>query len=240
MEPKSAKSILVSIVALYGSQGLPMDAEQSGSGVGKDEVARILREKHGFIHLKFADALRDRFYDIYDLPLNMKGDKGFELSTFSPEVDYPEMQWMDSKTVNENMIAFAEVERKRNPLVFVQHLARDIVMLSTFHKHPHLKLCVSDMRQFNEYCFLDSLGASFWEIQRANPSRPKQALDGQLLEIMRNRSSIAIANNGNIEDLYNPVYAASASINSCPTEYCQAILKGWLNRSPHKSQGVTQ
>lgn len=246
------KSTSVLIVALYGSQGLPLsETEQSGSGVGKDEVARILCQEHGFIRLKFADALRDMFYDAFGLPLDMKGNKEFELSTFGPEADhpemqYPEMQWMDDKTVNENMIAFAEIERKKNQAVFIQRLALDIALLSQFHRRETLKFCVSDVRQFNEYCFLFSLGANFWEIQRANPSRPKQALDGQLLELLRLGNSPAIANDGSIADLGISVSAALTGPysghyrRSRPIEFCLATLKGWLNLPPHKSQGIVK
>lgn len=175
------------IICLTGSEGKIVTEVQSGSGVGKDEVAKILFQDYGFIHLKFASSLRNFVYEKYGFDKNFMGDKAYEYNEKIRLGSYPYYY-----SIQDLLIISSEVEREKDPYIWIRGVVEEI------RKEPRIHYVISDLRQWNEASVLKLIfDAEIWEVVRSNPSKPRQKLDCKLIGL-ENR---LIYNNGNLQDL---------------------------------------
>lgn len=243
----------VKVVGVIGSQGRSFqNSWQSGSGVGKDTLADCLVSNYEYVHLKFADSLRDLFYEDFKLPENKKRNKVFEFS-IPQENQYVansnsercfllnanNFNRLDhSKTINENLINYAAILREDNPNIFVVSMLQKIIKVINSSKEEYIGIVISDMRQFNEYQLLKSLNGTQIEVWRNSALREKQSLDCQLLEF----TDCYVQNNDTIEYLSDyiksDIFLSKEGDFSEINEYrINHLLKGYLNEYPFNSQG---
>lgn len=219
----------IQVVALIGSQGMLSHIPgQSGSGVGKDEVAKILVNHHGYVHLKFADELRRKFYERFSLPVEVMGDKEFEGSYYLS----------DYKTITDLMIEFAASERAKDKDIFVKELLKTLIRTVAIHKvsihHTEtLKVVISDLRQFNEWLMISALRGQVVEVIRDKPSRSRQKLDCQLLAL----NDFRLVNNQDLDALIEVVRRQEGHwVPSCTASHLDTIYRGYMGLSPFRNQ----
>lgn len=251
MEPNRIMLKRLKVIGIVGSQGEGVfDPHQSGSGVGKDSLGEALSTVYGYKVLKFATCLRNLFYSDYGLPVEKKGVKTFEFnpvdtpyhlsntSDFYFELVSAGLETIDpDKNVNSYMIDYASVLRAINPDYFVKEFLVRLDDLVQTTKGEELKIAITDLRQFNEWLMLRSLGGTQIHIWRAKSLRERQNLDCQLLAF----NDINISNNRSLESLYDLVRGDSFRIKekdlTCVNpEILPFIIKGYCNQYPFNSQ----
>ena len=242
---------VVKIIGITGSQGNPpLNPNQSGSGVGKDTLADMLASHYGYKHIKFANSLRDLFYEDFGLPSQKKRNKTFEfgypdkeyqLQKSSPR--YVQLfnegftELVDDLILNESLIEYAGILRSYNSNIFVIETLKSIIQTVKNSKKPYVKIVLSDVRQFNEFLLLKAMSGTVLEIWRTVALRDRQALDCQLLAF----TDLYIHNNRTIESLSKYVAGQSFSIREnnfqkTSLEKLEFLLKGYLNEFPFNSQ----
>jgi hypothetical protein len=198
------------IILLTGSEGLPISCNtQSGSGVGKDEVAGIL-EEFGYVHLKFAESLRDLVYTKYNLDNSQRCNKEYELNHTVRNEDYiilytnargntkssSYLTGFKEHTVQELLILEGKEEVTKNPYVFIESVVGKIHRL--WIENPDVNIVISDLRQWTEASVFKTIfKATIWDVQRKTPTRERQRLDG----ILVGAYDQVIYNNNTLDDL---------------------------------------
>ncbi len=126
------------------------------AGVGKTEVAKYLVLKHGFIHLKFAEGLKDMLRALGLGERSIEGDLKERKSTL-----------LCGKTPRHAMITLG-TEWGRNCIgedLWANVLQRKIEILMRLYGDG-LKVVVDDCRFLNEGTMLRDMGAKIWRIRR--------------------------------------------------------------------------
>jgi len=164
------------IVALFGSPG-----------AGKDTVAKILIEEHGYRRVAFADKVRDLTYELNPHIFSRDVCLQVVVDTYG---------WDITKR---------EIDEVRRWLERVgdgcrEVLGADLWIMATWHDIIQCgNVVITDLRKENEYISLRDIGAKFWFITRNDCE--KRPFD----EWKPEWANATIENNGTIDELREKV-----------------------------------
>jgi hypothetical protein len=182
------------LIALYG-----------GQGAGKDTVANILIQYHGFIKLSFAQVLKDAVATIFSWPRDLlEGDT--EYSREWREIIDP--YWAEKTGIHDfsprKALQYIGTDLFRN------HFCQDIWLhilekkyLEIKKAQPNAKFVITDCRFANEYKMLQNLDCIFIKINRENQTIHCTHCSEQDWHKFTYFS--CIDNNGSIADLHTQV-----------------------------------
>jgi hypothetical protein len=160
---------------------------------GKDTVANILVEKHGYTRVAFADPIRKLLYEMD--PLIPKGyGEGV--------INYRLQDLVDSYGWDKAKVEFPEVRRLLQELgVGARKLFGDTFWINEalYHVAPDDKVVVSDVRFENEAQWIQEFKGQIWRVKRMGTSAvndhvSESDLDGYPVDQI-------FLNNGSVEDL---------------------------------------
>ena len=167
---------------------------------GKDSVANLLEEEHGYRRFAFADALKEMVAAHTGIPVSMfhSQQKDTAISSISP------------KTYRDLLIEIADQKRAVDPDIFSRIVGTQIIESGSD------RVVISDWRYRREESFLRSfLDPAIYQIRRARVVRatvkPSETpiehdLDGEPIDIV-------IPNNGSISDLRDAIHSAFSLIH---------------------------
>jgi hypothetical protein len=158
---------------------------------GKDTVANILVEKHGYTRVAFADPIRKLLYEMD--PLVPHEDN---------EISYRLQDLVDSYGWDKAKVEFPEVRRLLQELgVGARKLFGDTFWINEalFDVAPDDKVVVSDVRFENEAQWIQDFKGQIWRVKRmgtgaVNGHVSESDLDGYPVDQI-------FLNNGSVEDL---------------------------------------
>lgn len=161
---------------------------------GKDSIAAILVQKHGFRQIALATAIRKMLLDLNPWLRDDWG--GFNQLRWMYE-DY-RGDWDKIKAASQEavdlMIRLGQSARDT--------IGKDVWIAAAFPQGYNAErdgnIVISDIRQPNEVEFLYSWGGELWYVERPGPDTQKRGMDGLLdgLEV-----DAHIVNDGTLQDL---------------------------------------
>lgn len=168
------------------------------SRAGKDSVAAILRDDFGFEQKAMAEGIREILLGLN--PLIQKNDGDIcHLKTLLWECEY---DWDKVKAVSSDSVDY---------MIRLGQTCRDVlgetVWLDRVLPDGEIKtsICISDVRQPNEYTAIKLRGGQVWKVTR--PGTEKRGMDGLLDSL---EFDAHIMNRGSLGDLRGVVQATIA------------------------------
>ena len=152
-------------------------------GSGKNTVAEILAEYHGFKPVAFADALKDVCSVIFCWPRELLEGNTHESRLWRDQVD----TWWSLKLGIPNFTPRYALQNIGTNL-FREHFHTDIWVLTVeriIESQQHDNIVVTDCRFFNELDIVKKHGGATWRVKRGN--EPGWATTAELANVSSNR-----------------------------------------------------
>jgi len=222
---------------IIGISGLTYDkhGQKCSMGAGKDEVARILVENHGFVRVALADVLKRMAMELWNFtPQQMFGASHFRNEVdnrygFTPRSVLQKMGTDISRTIDEDVwVRYATKVAKTIMKDGVKDELKGYVRSwkyspakgleeSAYPEQTPQGVAFSDARFLNELEYVKKEGGKLLRVKRPANHLPNVNLlhssETQILCVDDSEFDIVIDNDGTIQDLVDKVDAAIQKIS---------------------------